>query len=80
MNRLQVKMLRSRDSLVAGHFYNLPENIAQDLIRRGIAMIPDPWPTRETKPVGPSEIKPIEPTELKVKKNSRRGQMEKESS
>jgi len=81
MKRIQVKMLRSVDQLQALQFYNLPENVAHNLIAQGYAVLPDPWPTRETKPVGPSEIKPIEPSEFKVgkKKPSRRGRTAKES-
>jgi hypothetical protein len=82
MKRIQVKMLRSYDQLQARQFYNLPENIANDLLDRGYAALPDPWPVRETKPVGPSEIKPVEPSETKVvvkKKLSARGRTEKES-
>lgn len=80
VRRIQVKMLRSHDQLQARQFYNLPENVANNLIELGYAQLPDPWPTREIKPVGPSEIKPIEPLETKVKKNFRRERTAKESS
>jgi hypothetical protein len=82
MKLIRVQMLRTRDQLMLGHFYNLPEARANDLIRQGMAKLPGPWPNIETTPVGPSEIKPIEPSETKEPKKkllSRRGRTEKES-
>ncbi len=78
MDRIQIKMRRTKGQLVAGRFYNLPENIARDLMARGYAALPEPWPVREAKPAGPSESKPIAPSEVKVKKNSQRGPTAKE--
>lgn len=81
MDRIQIKMLRSRHQLAAGRFYNLPQDIADNLVARGYAELPAPWPVRETKPVGPSEMKPAGPSEMKIakKKLSRRGATAKES-
>lgn len=64
-------MLKSRDQLYAREFYNLPENIAIDLLMNGFAVKPD-------EP-GPSEIKPVAPTEFKAKKKQRRARTENES-
>lgn len=82
MKLIRIQMLRTKDQLVASHFYNLPEAKANELIARGFAKLPGEWPQRDIKPAGPAEIKPMEPaeTKAKVKKNSRRGRTENESS
>lgn len=65
-------MLKTRDQLQAGQFYNQSEDMAYFLISNGFAV-------DETKPVGPSEIKPTEPTEVKAKKKQHRARMARES-
>jgi hypothetical protein len=82
MKLIRIQMLRTKDQLIAGHFYNQSEAKANELIARGFAKLPGEWPQRDMKPAGPSEIKPMEPAETKarVKKNSRRGWTENESS
>ena len=81
-------MSKTLDQLQAGQSYNLSQALAEELIRRGVAVGPDGLeiqPTLEIKPTGPTESKPAGPTELKappelkVKKNSRRARTEKES-
>jgi hypothetical protein len=81
-------MSKTLDQLQAGQSYNLSQVLAEELIRRGVAVGPDgiqptgpteiqPTAPTESKPAGPTELKA--PPELKIKKNSRRARTEKES-
>ncbi len=73
MKLVRVKMLKTRDSLQAGNFYNLPRLTAFYLIEQGDAE------SQEMPRVGPTETKPVEPTEVKVvaKKKRSHAQTEK---
>ena len=74
MKFVRVHMLKCRDQLQAQRYYNLPQEIASDLVFNGFATWAD-----ETKPAGPSEIKPAAPTEFKAKKKRNRAPMVRES-
>lgn len=76
-------MLKSRDQLQAGQWYNLPRLTAIWLVEQGLALGPVPNSNNllrpEIKPAGPSEIKPAGPSEIKViaKKKLKRTPTEK---
>jgi hypothetical protein len=79
MKVIRVRMLRTKDQLYAGQYYNLPHHEASELV------VPDAngkiyaaW-ADDLKPVGPSEIKPAGPTEFKPKKKLSRAQTARES-
>lgn len=73
MKLIRVQMLKTRDQLQAGQWYNLPRLTAIWLVEQGLALGP------EFPPVGPSEIKPAGPSEIKVtvKKKLKRARTEK---
>jgi hypothetical protein len=72
-------MLRSKDRLYEGEYYNLPQHMASDLVAPDAnGKIYAAW-ADDLKPVGPSEFKPAAPIEFKAKKKRTRAQTVRES-
>lgn len=73
MERIQVRMLRSKDRLEAGQVYNLPHHLVQQMLRDGVAEeVTRVLEPSETQYVGPTEFKQVKDEPIIVKKKGKR--------